>query len=203
MAQFEDEVLLTGISCSLQPWRSEFAELIVEHANNRKIWLNLLDVFPHPYGVEHAQEWIQLNQQPSWKGKNFAICVLEQNIDGKSQVVPVGSIGIRTDEASNTNHIAHLGYFLGENYWGRGIVSETVSLIVEYVFSDNFTASVNRGVPIERIEAHIFARNLASRRVAEKCGFVFEGIHKKAYKKDGVLEDGAMYAKFRSDASSL
>jgi ribosomal-protein-alanine N-acetyltransferase len=47
---------------------------------------------------------------------------------------------------------------------------------------------------LEKIEAHVFAENLASARVLEKCGFVEEGYLRKHYLKDGGFIDAKLLA---------
>ena len=46
-------------SCTIRPWRMDGAESLVKHANNRKVWLGLRDLFPHPYTIEDAHEFLQ------------------------------------------------------------------------------------------------------------------------------------------------
>lgn len=55
-----------------------------------------------------------------------------------------------------------LGYWLSEEYWGKGIVPEAAKLIIKYFFSDDFTYQVNGGQPVLRVEANIYAWNRAS-----------------------------------------
>jgi len=46
-------------SCTIRPWRMDDAESLVKHVNNRKVWLGLRDLFPHPYTTEDAHEFLQ------------------------------------------------------------------------------------------------------------------------------------------------
>ncbi len=73
-----------------------------------------------------------------------------------------------------------VGYFIGENYWGKGIASAAVALILE---------AIKKNKEIVRIEAKIFGGNGASARVLEKNNFVLEGIRKNAIFKNGVIAD--------------
>lgn len=85
-------------------------------------------------------------------------------------------------------HTATLGCWLGEDFWGRGIMTEAVAAFTDFCF-ENF--------PFRRISAEVFANNLASARVLEKAGFVFEGCLKNNVIKDGNLLDSLLYAKTR------
>ena len=72
-------------SCTIRPWRWDDAESLVKHANNRKVWLALRDLFPHPYTIQDAHEFLQraINEQPTTK-----FCI---EVNGGA----VGGMGIR------------------------------------------------------------------------------------------------------------
>ena len=106
---------------------------------------------PFPYTIEDAMNWIGQNQYME-PVTHFAVVV-----DGKA----VGSVGFELQEDIYSKN-AEVGYWLGENYWGRGISTMALEWIVKYIFS---------GFDIHRIYARVFISNLASRRVLEKSGF--------------------------------
>ena len=102
----------------------------------------------------------------------------------------IGCIGLQMgcDVHRNT---AELGYWLGEAFWGRGIMSEAVVEFTRWAFST---------FDLERIYAEPFAKNPASARVLEKAGFVYEGrLRARAFKNNEHL-DSLLYAKLRSTA---
>jgi [ribosomal protein S5]-alanine N-acetyltransferase len=164
-------------SCMIRPWRLKDAESLARHANNRKVWLALRDLFPHPYTIQDAHEFLQraTSEQPTTK-----FCI---EIDG----IAAGGIGIHPGEDVN-GHTATLGYWLGEDFWRRGIMTEVVTAFTDFWF-DNLS--------LRRISAEVFANNPASARVLEKAGFVFEGRLKNNVIKDGMLLDSLLYAKTR------
>ena len=45
--------------CTIRPWRLDDAESLARHANNRKVWLALRDLFPHPYTTEDARKFLK------------------------------------------------------------------------------------------------------------------------------------------------
>ena len=45
--------------CTIRPWRLDDAESLARHANNRKVWLALRDLFPHPYTIEDAHKFLE------------------------------------------------------------------------------------------------------------------------------------------------
>jgi len=75
---------------------------------------------------------------------------------------------------------------LGEQFWGRGIMTEAVTAVTDFCF-DNF--------PLRRISAEVFSSNPASARVLEKVGFDFEGRLKNHVMKEGKLLDSLLYAR--------
>ncbi len=145
------------------------------HANNRKIWLTVRDLFPHPYTIQDAHEFLQraISEQPEMK-----FCV---EIDGAA----VGGIGVHPGQ-DVYRHTATVGYWLGEQFWGCGVMNEALTAVTDFCF-DNF--------PLHRITAEVFANNPASARVLEKSGFAFEGRLKNHVVKDGELLDSLVYAR--------
>jgi RimJ/RimL family protein N-acetyltransferase len=83
------------------------------------------------------------------------------------------------------SHTATLGYWLGEDFWGRGIMTDAVAAFIDFCF-ENF--------PLRRVSAEVFANSTAFARVLEKAGFVFEGRLKNNVIKDGELLDSLLYA---------
>ena len=150
---------------------------IAKHANNRKIWLNVRNAFPHPYTVTNAEQWISSILEQKVKTK-FAIAV-----DGKA----IGGIGVemKGDVYSQT---MEFGYWIGEEYWNRGIITEAIQAVSDYVFEK---------FDIIRLEAHVYHWNISSMRVLEKVGFEKEAILKKRIFKDGKYVDEHIYIKFK------
>lgn len=163
---------------SIREWRTGDAESLVRYANNRNIWRNLRDRFPHPYTIDDATSWI---------GR----CVVESPAVNLAIATPdeaIGAIGVvlRTDVESRS---AEIGYWLGEPFWGRGIATSAVRAVADYAFST---------FDLVRLDAVVFGWNAASARVLEKAGFTLEGRQESAVFKDGEFTDGLMYAFVRS-----
>jgi [ribosomal protein S5]-alanine N-acetyltransferase len=139
---------------------------------------------PHPYTLKDAEEWIAKATAQSPE-THFAI-----SIDGQL----AGGIGLERgdgDRIAICDHCAEIGYWLGESYWGRGIMSEAVSALTEWAFAE---------LRLVRIYAAVFARNPASVRVLMKAGFEYEGRLRARYYRDGEYIDGLLYAKVRFPA---
>jgi ribosomal-protein-alanine N-acetyltransferase len=163
--------------CAVRDWEWADKAALVRHANNRNVWRNLLDRFPHPYTEADADSWLALVGTLS-PCTNWAI-----DVDGEA----VGGIGVDPGHG-NYARTGHFGYWLGENYWGRGIMSVAVRATVEYVFSH---------YDVVRLEAPVFEWNPASMRVLEKCGFVREGVLRRSVIKDDQIIDTVLYARIR------
>jgi len=97
----------------------------------------------------------------------------------------VGGIGVILGEGVHERS-GQFGYWLGEPYWGRGIMTAAVRATSEYVMSR---------FGLLRLEAPVFEWNPASMRVLEKCGFVREGVLRRSVFKDGRIIDSVLYAR--------
>ncbi len=158
----------------LREWQKEDEEELAELANNKKIYDNLRDAFPHPYTKEDAKAYIAMM---SANKKDVGLAI---EIDGKL----AGSIGAFFKEDVYRKS-AEIGYYLGEAYWGKGIMTEAVKVLTAYVFAN---------YDINRIYAEPFARNIGSRRTLEKAGFILEGVLKQSVIKNNIFEDSCIYA---------
>jgi len=161
--------------CIIRPWRLDDAESLARYANNGKIWLAVRDRFPHPYTMQDAHEFLQraMTEQPEMK-----FCI---EMEGAA----VGGVGVHPGQDVH-RHTATVGYWLGEDFWGRGIMTEAVTAVTNFCF-ENF--------PLRRISAEVFANNPASARVLEKAGFIFEARLKNHVLKDGQVLDSLLYAR--------
>ncbi len=98
-----------------------------------------------------------------------------------------GGIGITL--GSDVERIsAEIGYWLGEEFWRRGIVTEALKAVTLFAM-DTYSLS--------RVFATPYEWNTASCRVLEKAGFVFEGRLRKSIIKDGKIADKLLYAVIR------
>jgi ribosomal-protein-alanine N-acetyltransferase len=177
MAYYATMRLLLGV-CDVRSWRPRDAAALVAHANNRKVWLNLRDRFPHPYTERDARAYLKsvLGARPE---TNFAITVEDAAVGGialhvQSDVERVG---------------AEIGYWLGETYWGRGIATAAVRAVTEHALTAH---------GLLRVFALPFANNRASAGVLEKAGFTLEGVLRSSAIKEGRVLDQLLYARIRA-----
>ncbi|HEX3235649.1 MAG TPA: GNAT family protein [Gemmatimonadales bacterium] len=161
-------------SSRIRSWRPGDEESLVREADNRNIWRTVRDRFPHPYTRAHADAWI-VRATSDLPETHFAI-----DVAGEA----VGGIGLDLQE-DVARYSAELGYWLGEAYWGRGIMTAAVSRFTEYAF---------RTFELCRIYALVFETNPASFRVLERAGYALEGRLRRAVYKDGRILDQYLYA---------
>lgn len=163
----------------LRPYRMSDAKVIAPLLNNWNVVKNL-DTVPFPYELEHARGFIKkTNGEMKQKEPENFVYVIE--IDGKA----AGAIGVHHIKHS---HKAEMGYWLAEEYWGKGIMTEAVKKFMAHIFTK---------FKLRRICAKAFVGNKGSARVMEKVGMKFEGIEKKGAFKKGKYIDLHVYAKVK------
>jgi RimJ/RimL family protein N-acetyltransferase len=176
-------MIIAGERCRLRPYSIDEAPLLARLAGEFEVARWMTATFPHPYRVDDARAWLAraVSDVPV---NHFAI-----EVDGRL----AGGAGL-TPHDDERRGGAEFGYWLGPAFWGRGIATEAARLLAEH-------ALTRRG--LRRLAAHVFARNLASARVLEKCGFVREAVLREAFvERDGTVSDGFLYARLRSPAGA-
>lgn len=159
----------------LRQWKKTDVQGLVKIANNKKVWDNVRDRLPHPYTESDAKEWLALVKK---QATLTTFCI---EVDGEV----AGSIGITLFDDVYSK-VIEIGYFVGEDWWGKGIATEAVKQLLAYI-EKNFDAV--------RIFAGAFEHNTGSMRVLEKNGFHLESIRKKGVVKNGIVMDEHIYVK--------
>jgi len=161
----------------VRSWRKDDLKALLRHANNAKIAANLRDQFPHPYTRRDAIDFLDYAQMQEPEC-SFAIELKDEAVGG------VGFL-LGRDVARRS---AEMGYWLSEQYWGRGIATRVVTAMSEWAL-DNYN--------LTRVFAQAFEHNAASIRVLEKASFEREGIMRRSAIKNGVVLDQVLFAKVR------
>jgi ribosomal-protein-alanine N-acetyltransferase len=163
-------------TCVLRPLELADAPSLARHANDRDIWLNVRDRFPHPYSPADAESYISLVQDRT-PVLSFGIIV---------DSAAAGGIGLMPGEDVERTS-AEIGYWLGREFRGRGIATDAVRAVTTYAFDKlGFT----------RVFAVPFAHNPASARVLHKAGYIKEGMMRRSAVKDGVIINQGLYAAY-------
>ncbi|MBS1818035.1 MAG: GNAT family N-acetyltransferase [Acidobacteria bacterium] len=158
----------------VRSWEPADATSMAKHADNRAIWLNLRDRFPHPYTRNHAVAFIRRVQA---NRPETTFCI---EVDGEA----AGGIGFMLQQDIERVS-AEVGYWLGEPFWGRGIGTGVLRAVTAYAMTAH---------GLTRLFAVPFADNLPSCRVLEKAGYVLEGVMRRSAIKDGRIRDQKLYA---------
>lgn len=170
-------------NCTLRAWRDGDQADLVRHANNRLVAQNLRDRFPHPYTPADADAYLarigKLDPITSW-----AIALDDR---------PVGGIGLVIGEDVERVS-AEIGYWLGQEFWGRGIATAAVRCLTQHAFA---------AFELNRVFAIPFADNAASIRVLIKCGYRHEGTLRGSAIKEGRLRDQELFAITRAEIESI
>ena len=165
---------LRGTKCTVRTYRPGDARSLAHHGNNRKIWLNLRDRFPQPFTEEGGASYIA-HVLAAADAPSFAI-----DVGGDA----VG--GISLHRGTDIERLsAEVGYWLGEDYWGRGIMTEAIRLVTRHAFTT---------LDLVRVFAVPFAHNAGSCGALENAGYVREGLMRQSAVKDGRMIDQYLYA---------
>jgi RimJ/RimL family protein N-acetyltransferase len=165
---------LTLKSCAIRSWRTSDLDSLVAHANNRNIWINVRDRFPHPYTSRDGRAFLKYTREQRPETA-FAIAV-----NGEA----VGGIGFQL-QGDVERVSAEIGYWVGEPFWGRGIATEALVAVTGYAIATH---------GLTRVYALPFAWNTGSCRVLEKAGYVLEGRLRRSAVKDGRVTDQLQFA---------
>ena len=123
-------------SIEIRHWRRGDEEVLAKFANNRRIWRNLTDRFPHPYDLASAVAWISTaNTQPQ-DAQHFAI-IADEGVDGGVGFQRLRDLSTRT---------AEIGYWIGEPFWGRGIATRALTAATELAFKNFDFVRLQAGV---------------------------------------------------------
>jgi [ribosomal protein S5]-alanine N-acetyltransferase len=168
----------------LRSYEKGDAARIAEIANNKNIARNMADIFPFPYTLEEAEKWIEIATGEDKIKTNFVI-IFEGEI--------VGGAGFSLKEGMHEG-IADGGYWLGEDYWGKGFGTEAWKAVRDYGF-ENFD--------IRKLQAGAYSWNPASSNILEKSGFVKEGVLRDADIRFGDVCDEIRYGLLRKEWEEL
>jgi [ribosomal protein S5]-alanine N-acetyltransferase len=162
-----------GAHCLVRRWRTTDAGPLVRHANDPAVARQLRDRFPHPYTASDAVAFLRMTAAER-DASNLAI-----EVAGEA----AGGIGF-VQGTDVERYSAEIGYWLGAQYWGRGIMSEALALVTAYAFESR---------NLLRLYALPFADNAASVRVLEKAGYTREGLLRASAVKFGTPRDQLLY----------
>ncbi len=161
-------------NCVVRSWTAADAAPLARYADDREVWLNLRDVFPHPYTLRDAEAFLAMARAMTPE-TYFAIAVGDE---------AVGAIGYkRHTDVERVS--AEIGYWLGEPFWSRGIATDALRAVTRQAVETH---------GLTRVYAVPYEWNEASCRVLEKAGYALEGRMRRSAVKDGTIVDQFLYA---------
>lgn len=152
---------------------------LAKHGDNPNIAVNQRESFPVPYTVEYARQWIQYAKEHETENR-FVIATHKEAI---------GEVSFFAQADVHRNS-AEMSFWIGEEYWSQGIVTQAVNYIAEYAFKKQ---------GIKRLFADVVEYNMGSQKVLIKCGFQLEAVLRKNIFKNGKYYDQFVYARLDDD----
>jgi [ribosomal protein S5]-alanine N-acetyltransferase len=145
-------------------------------------------IIPIPYKIKDAMRFIEQSHRSfkSRKGFIFGIDIRESDdynkLSTSTSSLFVGIISLENIDKTNRN--AEVGYWIGKEYWDMGIATESLTLLINYSFNV---------LDLHKVYASVFAENIASIRVLEKCSLTKEGeLYEHRY-KNGKFHNMLLY----------
>jgi RimJ/RimL family protein N-acetyltransferase len=137
---------------------------------------------PSPPPTGFAESWVaayEAGRREETK-EGFAV------VDGAGRFLGL-AVAPRIDR---TGREVELGYTVAPDARGRGVATEALRLLTGWAFDE---------LDAVRLELLISVANDASKRVANRCGYVREGVLRSLYVKPGVREDTEIWSRLSSD----
>ncbi len=158
---------------------------LVALAGNYEVAKNTLNI-PHPYTVDDARRWVQLTQENAAQQAGYAFA-----LEVKATGAFVGGAGLTLARQFDR---AEAGYWLGQPYWGQGLMSEALAALLSYGFGP---------LGLNKIYATHIPENPASGQVMRKNGMIKEGELRQHTKRDGLYHDLVQYRLTRAEYEQL
>eukprot|EP00792_Barthelona_sp_PAP020_P003769 TRINITY_DN1635_c0_g1_i1.p1 TRINITY_DN1635_c0_g1~~TRINITY_DN1635_c0_g1_i1.p1 ORF type:complete len:186 (-),score=52.18 TRINITY_DN1635_c0_g1_i1:21-578(-) len=169
----------------LRPFKLEDNLQIAFIANDRRISINLADSFPFPYTIDDANFFIQ--NIANSNSSNDVHYVIE---DTENDIV-MGAMGIMFKNPPR-HRDASVGYWLGVEYWGKGIISDCLPAFLLFCFNQKVQE-------LNHISACVFSWNHKSAHILEKNRFTLEGTIRGNIYKDNKVCDELLYGITRDE----
>jgi ribosomal-protein-alanine N-acetyltransferase len=172
------------VDVTIRPWAPGDEKALCQLANNRRVWRNLTDRFPHPYELADALDWVANANEDPHNACHFAVLVGDEL---------AGGVGFeRLEDLSRRT--AEIGYWVGEPFWGGGVATAALTAATAHAFAH---------YDFVRLQATVLEWNPASCRVLEKAGYSLEGRLRSRGFKDGEICDQLIYAMLRPSRSAV
>ena len=126
-------------------------KVLVNHLNNWNVVKWLVNV-PYPYTVNDAEKWLDISYREE----------LALNIYLKNNLIGGITIDQRTSDKNSV-----LGYWLGEDYWGKGYAIEACNSLISYFFSNHSVNILHASHMLKNEKSKKILLNLGFQKVSE------------------------------------
>lgn len=169
-----EKPVLNNDIVTLRPWRETDLEEIVEMCQDAEIvrWTRV----PSPYGEAEARKALADQSRGAKDGTSFGFAIA----DADDEAV-LGSIDVRIVAAG----IGDIGYFVRDTARRRGVGKASLRLVSQWALD---------ALGLARLQITSRPENLPSRRLAESCGYRYEGVLRSWLEIKGARVDAAMYS---------
>ncbi|KAF2429640.1 acetyltransferase [Tothia fuscella] len=172
----------------IRPYAHGDAPSLAKSANNPNVAQYLRNMFPSPYTLADAEWWIEhcLSHPKNEPHENYALIhATSGDVMGGLSIKLGGDVYCRS---------AELGYWIGEEYWGKGVMVQAVSAFVDWVFENvRVKDKESNEHGLLKVWAGTFGKNTGSEAVLKKIGMQFEGKLRGSVWKNGVVMDQLLY----------
>jgi RimJ/RimL family protein N-acetyltransferase len=136
---------------------------------------------PEPVPPGFARGWFERYEEGRSDGSREAFAIVE---DGEFLGLALAP------EIDRETRTAELGYVVAPAARGRGVATEALRQLTEWAFAE---------LGMLRLELLISVANAGSKKVAERCGYVRDGVLRSAYVKQGLREDTEIWSRLATD----
>lgn len=173
--------MLSDGTIRLEPLAAQHLEGLA--ALGRDVDVQRFTYVPSPWVDGFERTWLDRYEQGAQDGTRAGFAIVDEadgTFLGLAALVQVDREGRQ----------AEAGYIVAPQARGRGLAGHALGLLTEWAL---------REFELERVELRITTDNVASMRVAERCGFVREGVLRSVHFKQGLRSDVAVYSRLESD----
>lgn len=167
---------------ALRPLKFYDAQNIYDNVKDKSITHYTIQI-PYPYHIRDAHKFIKYSEKARREKSAYIF-----GIELKDSKQVIGIVSLSKIDRKNKN--CELGYWLGKKYWGKGIASTAVKLVLDFGFNK---------LNLHRIYSIIFASNTASLRVLEKNKFLLEGVLFESVWRNGIWHNMMTYGLLKDD----
>lgn len=167
---------IIGQKINLRDINPKDAQSIYDNIKDKRITRYLLT--KQPYTIKMARDFIKRVKVDDSHKKAYHF-----GIEDKKTKKIIGMVGLRS--WSHEHRHAEVGYWLGLNYQRQGIMSEALTLVLDFAF---------KKVKLNRVQAGVMRPNVASAQLLKKLGFKYEGCSRRHFFRNGRWQDDLRFA---------